>query len=75
MYCNYEKLLYKYCDFNLWYLDCNFTLHFGNDIPLKHCKITNIFNSVRLMLRIYEFLVTMTKKNYFEFQDINQNRH
>ena len=22
---NYEKLLYKYCDSNLQYLDCNFT--------------------------------------------------
>ena len=45
MYYNFEKLLYRFCDFTLQFRDCNFTLHFGNKIALKNCKITNVLKS------------------------------
>ena len=47
LYCISEKLLYKYCDFTLQYLDCKLKLHFGNKVFLKCCK-------VRKFLRLLE---------------------
>ena len=46
LYCNPEKLLYKYCDFTSQYLYCNFKLHSSNKIPLNYSKIINISNSL-----------------------------
>ena len=65
LHCNSEKLLYKYCDFTLKYLDCNFTSDFCNKILLQYCEIANMFKKQCCVALQKIHICILIPKNYF----------